>query len=373
MSKKDQLIVAKLKTLGMRQGTIADFINSSAPAFSQAIKREKDYLDEHTLAVLKKGLVDAGLVQQAEALNEFTVPVINSDGVVDDVSRRKSRGGNGLYENLVLDERGINFVWLVPDPSVRVLEEINVLIMLLLMHTDKRLLIMTRTGFGEYLSRPITQELIQGGGSNRRSFMDKREPTITICESHLDDLTPEHLYILETEEVQVYAARGFVPLDDSSQVRVRRALMHRAGHLLRQLPSSMLDAVVNPVWSVVCLPYLEAWWEIKNSLSELEQDKSTHLPVGNKTDSTDLAQIIQTLDELFFYLQKTKYYKESSADWTVIFNKIRVSLNKEQADKLSNNNCGLELIKVIHFLEKHFQWNNSSFNNLIEYHILLWT
>jgi len=347
MSKKDQLIVSRLRSMGMRQGAIADLIDISAPAFSQAIKREKDYLDERTLVVLKKGLVDAGLLKQADALSEFIVSTVHADTVIEDGGKRKTKGGNGLYENLIMDERGSKFIWVIPEPSLRVLDELNALIVLMNMHPDKRLFIITRTGWGEYVHRPLSQELLKGYGG-QQLFMDKREPTIIVCESNLDDLVIELLYTLESEEVQVYAARGFIPLDEASQITVRRALMHKAGHLLRQLPASNLNAFVTPVWSVACVPYLAAWWEIKSNFEELEKlSESDNPPLKNK-----IADLMRVLNKIFFSLQSANTYEGDHINWRGLLKKADIDLNDDEEGELLNTYCGYEIINVIRHVMK---------------------
>jgi len=358
VSKRDLLIVSRLRDAGMRQGAIAKLIDISAPAFSQAIKREKDYLDGPTLVLLSKGLVNSGLLKQAEMLNELILSAVQTEPLVDDGGKRKTKGGNGLYENLILDERGSKFVWVIPEPSLRVLDELNALIVLMTMHPDKRLFIITRTGWGEYVHRPLSQELLKGYGG-QQLFMDKREPTIIVCESNLDDLVIELLYTLESEEVQVYAARGFIPLDEASQITVRRALMHKAGHLLRQLPASNLNAFVTPVWSVACVPYLAAWWEIKSHFEELEQQSES----GNPPLENKITELMQVLNKIFFSLQSAKTYEENPINWRVLLNKAGIDL-KDEAGQLLNTHCGHEIINVIHHVMKKLPLSDLERNNV---------
>jgi len=227
------------------------------------------------------------------------------------------------------------------------------------MHPDKRLFIITRTGWGEYVHRPLSQELLKGYGG-QQLIMDKREPTIIVCESNLDDLVIELLYTLESEEVQVYAARGFMPLDEASQITVRRALMHKAGHLLRQLPASNLNALVTPVWSVACVPYLAAWWEIKSHFEELEQQSES----GNPPLESKITDLMRVLNKIFFSLQSTKTYEENPINWRVLLNKVGIDLNDDEAGQLLSSVCGYEIIKVIHHVMKKLPLSDLARNNV---------
>jgi hypothetical protein len=346
MSKRDQIIVGKLRSMGVRQGTIATMIDISAPAFSQAIQREKDYLDDRTLVILKRALVTGGLLNQAEILNEFISSDLHADMVLEDAGKRKVKGGNGLYEATILDTRGTQFVWLIPDPTLRVLDELSSLMALLTMNPDKRLIVITRTGNAEYLYRPLFQELIKGGG-DRQAFMGKRAATLLICESAIDDLCVELLFTAESSELQVYTSRGFVPLDDSAQVTLRRTLMNRVGYLLRGNPASPFDISINPVWTSACIPYLEAWKEFKGSFDEVLEIEYDSRPGDKKAIKDDFAQVLKILNKLSFHLRSVVYYESDHVNWWASLGKVGVQLTIEEAEALSDPHCGIEILNAI--------------------------
>ena len=346
MSKRDKIIVGKLRSMGVRQGTIATMIDISAPAFSQAIQREKDYLDDRTLVVLKRALVTGGLLNQAEILNEFISSDLHADLVLEDTGKRKVKGGNGLYEATILDTRGTQFVWLIPDPTLRVLDELSSLMALLTMQADKRLIVITRTGNAEYLYRPLFQEWIKGGG-DRQAFMGKRAPTILISESAIDDWVLEQLFTAESNEIQVYTSRGFAPLDDSAQVTLRRALMNRIGYFLQGKPASPFDISINPVWTSACIPYLEAWKELKGSFDEILEVEYDSRPGDKKAIKDDFVQVLKILNKLSFHLRTDVYYESDHVNWWASLGKVGVKLTVEEAEALSDPHCGIEILKAI--------------------------
>jgi hypothetical protein len=376
MSKRDKIIVGKLRSMGVRQGTIATMIDISAPAFSQAIQREKDYLDDRTLVILKRALVTGGLLNQAEILNEFISSDLHADMVLDAVGKRKVKGGNGLYEATILDTRGTQFVWLIPDPTLRVLDELSSLMALLTMQPDKRLIVITRTGNAEYLYRPLFQEWIKGGG-DRQAFMGKRAPTILIGESEIDDWVLELLFTAESNELQVYTSRGFVPLDDSAQFIMRRALMSRVGYLLQGSPSSPFDSNINLIWTSACMPYIEAWKELKGAVYELVQIEYDSRPPGDKKSiEADFAPLIKILNKLSFHLRSVAYYEVDHFNWKAILAKLKVELTVNEAEKLSNPHCGIEILSAILCILKSEKLNGQAKEGLkevFEYYKLRWS
>lgn len=374
MSKRDQIIVGKLRSMGVRQGTIASMVDISAPAFSQGIQREKDYLDDRTLVILKRALVTGGLLNQAEILNEFISSDLHADLVLEDAGKRKVRGGNGLYESTILDTRGTQFVWVIPDPTLRVLDELSSLMALLTMQPDKRLVVITRTGNAEYLYRPLFQEWIKGGG-DRQAFMGKRAPTILISESAIDDWVVELLFTAESSELQVYTSRGFAPLDDSAQVTLRRALMNRIGYLLQGNPASPFDIGINPIWTSACIPYLEAWKEFKGNFDEILEIEYDSRLSDKKAIKDDFASVLKILNKLSFHLRSVAYYEGDHVNWRASLRKVGVELTVEEEEKLSNPHCGIEILQVIQRIIDTVELSEQAkeaLSTTVQYQILRW-